>query len=412
MEINNHTNHHYFGQFGGRYVPEMLIPALEQLEQTYQAVSQDAGFKAKLSYLLNHYAGRPTPLYFAENLTRQCHGAKIYLKLEGLLHTGAHKINNVLGQTLLAEKMGKTTLIAETGAGQHGLATATAAAKFGLKCKVFMGAVDIKRQYPNVYAMKLLGAEVIPVNDGTKTLKDAVNAALKYWIEHLQDTHYLLGSALGPAPYPQIVRDFQSVIGQEVRVQILEQEKRFPDYLIACVGGGSNSIGLFHPFLADAGITMIGVEAGGESDQPGKHAIRFGSQGKVGIAQGYKSYFIQDAHGQLAATHSISAGLDYAGVGPELASLNDLKRVEFHQVRDEEVLNAFRTLCKTEGIIPALESSHALAYALKLAPCLDKDKIMVINVSGRGDKDIFITARHLDADGWFAFLKNEVADEK
>ncbi|NIM11359.1 MAG: tryptophan synthase subunit beta [Candidatus Aminicenantes bacterium] len=402
----------HFGDYGGRYVPEMLITALEELENFYMSIKEDGGFQRELEYLMTHYSGRPMPLYFAPNLTKRCGGCKIYLKQEGLNHTGAHKINNVLGQALLAIKMGKGTVIAETGAGQHGLATASAAAKMGLKCKVFMGDVDMRRQYPNVYAMKLMGAEVVPVSYGTRTLKDAVTAALKYWIEHLEDTHYLLGSALGPYPYPLIVRDFQSVIGREVRQQIWEMENRDPDILVACVGGGSNSIGLFYPFLENEEIEFYGVEAGGLGPEPGNHAVRFGPGGKTGIIQGYKSYFLQDENGQVLPTHSISAGLDYAGIGPELAYLHDTGKIVFKSVTDEEALEAFQVLCREEGIIPALESAHAIAYALKIAPGYAADKIMVVNLSGRGDKDIFITAKALDRENWFQFLREEVQDDQ
>jgi tryptophan synthase beta chain len=401
----------HFGSYGGRYVPEMLIPALEELEENYNRFKDDGGFRSELEYLMANYSGRPTPLYYAPNLTRRCGGCKIYLKQEGLNHTGAHKINNVLGQTLLAKRMGKKTIIAETGAGQHGLATASVAARMGLKCKIFMGEVDMRRQYPNVYAMNLMGAEVVPVSFGTRTLKDAVTAALKNWLENLEDTHYLLGSALGPYPYPLLVRDFQSVIGREVKFQMEGFEKRLPDVLVACVGGGSNSIGLFHPFLEHDEVEMVGVEAGGIGPEPGQNAVRFGNNAATGIVQGFKSYFLQDEHGQVQETHSISAGLDYAGVGPELAYLHDSGRVKFDGVTDREALEAFRILCKDEGIIPALESSHAVAYAMKLAPGYEKDKIMVINLSGRGDKDIFITAKALDRENWFQFLREEVEND-
>jgi len=405
---NNNQANMYFGPYGGRYVPEMLVRALEELEHIYFRFKKDPDFQRELDQLLANYSGRPTPLYFAENLTRRCGGCKIYLKQEGLNHTGAHKINNVLGQGLLAVKMGKPAVIAETGAGQHGLATASAAAKLGLKCKIFMGEVDIRRQYPNVYAMKLLGAEVVPVSSGTRTLKDAVTTALKYWIENLEDTHYLLGSALGPYPYPVMVRDFQSVIGREVRWQINQYENQLPHVLVACVGGGSNAIGLFHPFLEEENIEFYGVEAGGLGPEPGKNAVRLGGVGRTGIVQGYKSYFLQDDNGQVLPTHSISAGLDYAGIGPELAYLYDTGRVCFHSVTDSEALEAFQVLSKEEGIIPALESAHAVAYAMKIAPRYNKDKIMVVNLSGRGDKDIFITAKALDRDNWFRFLQDEV----
>ncbi len=401
----------HFGKYGGRYVPEMLIQALDELEKAYEDLKDTPEFKAELNDLFCNYSGRTTPLYYAENITKELGGAKIYLKLEGLNHTGAHKINNALGQVLLAKKLGKKTVIAETGAGQHGVATATVAAKMGLKCKVFMGSVDIKRQYPNVYAMKLLGAEVISVEDGTKTLKDAVNAALKYWIENLDECHYLLGSALGPYPYPLIVRDFQSVIGKEVKEQIQKHEQRQPDVLIACVGGGSNSIGLFYPFLDNENIEIFGAEAGGKSSKIGENAARFNNENPaVGIVQGYKSYFIMDEFGQVEKTHSVSAGLDYAGIGPELAHLHDIGRIKFESINDEEALSAFKFLCEKEGIIPALESSHALALAFKKAKEYSKDKIMVVNVSGRGDKDIFITARELDKENWIKFLTSEVED--
>ncbi len=410
MENITELKNRHFGPYGGRYVPEMLIPALEELENFYMSIKDDPRFQEELDRLLTHYSGRPTPLYFAENLTRRCGGCKIYLKQEGLNHTGAHKINNVLGQALLAKKMGKGSIIAETGAGQHGLATAAAAAKMGLRCKIFMGEIDVRRQHPNVFAMKLSGAELVPVSYGTRTLKDAVNAALKYWIENLEDTHYLLGSALGPYPYPLIVRDFQAIIGREVREQVQGFESRDPDILVACVGGGSNSIGLFFPFLETEGIEFYGIEAGGRGPAPGENAVRFSGSGKAGIVQGYKSYFLQDEYGQVLPTHSISAGLDYAGIGPELAYLHDAGRVVFESVTDEEALDAYRILCREEGIIPALESAHAVAYVLKVASRYSKDKVMVVNLSGRGDKDIFITAKALDRENWFQFLRDEVND--
>jgi tryptophan synthase beta chain len=402
----------YFGDYGGRFVPEMLIPALEELERSYSIYKNNVQFQTELSHLQHHYVGRPTPLYYAPNLTRKGNGCKIYLKLEGLAHTGAHKINNVLGQALLARRMGKKSLIAETGAGQHGLATATIAAKFGMSCKIFMGEKDIKRQYPNVFAMKLLGAEVIPVKHGQRILKDAVNAALKYWIEHLEETHYLLGSAVGPCPYPMLVRDFQSVIGKEVKAQILKHENGLPDVLVACVGGGSNALGLFYPFLDQPGIKCYGVEAGGRGLSLGENAVRFSQNSRIGIIQGYKSIFIQDKNGQVGNTHSISAGLDYAGIGPELAHLHDLKKIHFDQVSDDEAIHGFRTLSKMEGIIPALESSHAVAYALKLASEFSKKQIMVVNISGRGEKDLFITAKQLDREKWLTFLSSEVNHEQ
>ena len=405
----DNTFHGHFGDYGGRYVPEMLIPALEQLETVWEEFRADGEAAMQLEQLLNTYSGRPTPLHFAENLSRRT-GQRIYLKLESLNHTGAHKINNAIGQALLARKMGKTEIVAETGAGQHGLATATVAAKFGMKCTVFMGEIDMRRQYPNVYSMKLLGAEVVPVNFGAKTLKDAVNAALKYWAENLPTSHYLLGSVVGPHPYPAIVRDFQAVIGKETRKQILESEGRLPDFLIACVGGGSNSIGLFYPFLDDDTVKMTGIEAGGQGPAAGMNAIRFGGAASVGVVQGYKSYFIQDADGQVMSTHSISAGLDYAGIGPELASLHDAGRIDFDSVTDEETLEAFKILARDEGIIPALESAHAVAHLLSVAPKMPPDSLIVVNISGRGDKDIFITAAELDGANWKQFLEREASD--
>lgn len=406
----------YFGKFGGKFVPEMLMKALDELEKAYCEAKNDKSFQTEFDHILKNYVGRPSPLYFAKNLTDHCGGAKIYLKLESHNHTGAHKINNAVGQALLAKKLGKKVLIAETGAGQHGVATATVAAKFGLKCKIFMGEVDIKRQYPNVYSMKLLGAEVVAVKDGTKTLKDAVNAALKYWIEHLDDTHYLIGSALGPHPYPEIVRDFQAIIGQEVKQSVLEHEKRLPNLLVACVGGGSNAIGLFYPFLNDKSVEMVGVEAGGKGNKIGEHASRIAMANNnapsVGIVQGYKSFFIQDEYGMLQPTHSISAGLDYAGIGPEHAWLFEEKRASYVSATNTEALEAFKITASKEGIIAALESSHAIAYSLKRACKMDKNDIMVVNVSGRGDKDIFITANCTDHDNWINFLKNEVNNEQ
>ena len=400
----------YFRGFGGRYVPEMLLPALEELQEAYDRCRRQEGFQQELATLLSRYSGRPTPLYRAENLSRESGTGTIYLKREGLNHTGAHKINNVLGQVLLAKRMGKKEIVAETGAGQHGVATATAAAKFGLRCRVFMGEVDIRRQYPNVYAMKLLGAEVIPVSFGQKTLKDAVNAALKYWLEHLHRSYYLLGSALGPAPYPEMVRDFQSVIGREIRGQIMRQEGRLPDVMVACVGGGSNALGMFVPFLDETAVKLVGVEAGGTGNGPGRHAARLSGNSRVGILQGYKSYFLQDRWGQILPTHSISAGLDYPGVGPELAALHDIGRVKFVQARDPDVLKAYREVARREGIIPALESAHALAHALRMMKTAARDTLMVVNVSGRGDKDLFIAARQLDGENWREFLRREAED--
>ncbi|MDP3900514.1 MAG: tryptophan synthase subunit beta [bacterium] len=401
-------NYGHFGTFGGRYVPEMLMPALEELAAVYDAAKQDPDFLQELMDLYKNYDGRPTPLYFAKNLTKQLGGAKIYLKNEGLNHTGAHKINHCLGQALLAKRMGKKRLIAETGAGQHGLATATVAAKFGFACTVYMGAVDYERQRPNVFFMELLGATVVPVEHGTKRLKDAVTAALQDWISNVDDSYYLLGSALGPHPYPSMVRDFQSIIGLEVKEQIMEQEGRLPDYLVACVGGGSNALGLFNAFLENKEVCMIGVEAGGRDiTKIGEHAARLQSAGKIGVVEGYKSYFLQNDDGQVQSTHSISAGLDYAGIGPEHALLFEQGRVAYHAVSDAQVIAALQLLAQTEGVIPALESAHAVAYAIKLAPTLDDEKIMVVNVSGRGDKDIFILGDILGDEKWKNYLKKK-----
>lgn len=363
---------------------------LEGLTAAYELARADQGFQDELDGLLRDYAGRPTPLFLAQRLTEHAGGARIYLKREDLLHTGAHKINNTLGQILLARRMGKRRIIAETGAGQHGVATATVCALFGLECVVYMGSEDMRRQAVNVFRMQLLGAEVRQVDSGSRTLKDAINEALRDWVTHVADTYYLLGSALGPHPYPLMVRDFQSVIGRETREQILEKEHRLPDCLIACVGGGSNSIGLFHRFLADASVRMIGVEAGGTGNELGQHAARFNKNGggRPGVLQGTMSYVLQDEHGQIATTHSISAGLDYPSIGPEHASLHDEGRVEYTSVSDREALEAFQTLSSLEGIIPALESAHAVAYALKVAPGMTSDQILVVNLSGRGDKDV------------------------
>ncbi|XP_060085492.1 tryptophan synthase beta chain 1-like [Ylistrum balloti] len=383
------------------------MSALKQLEEVYLDAINDPGFKKKFIELLD-YAGRPTPLFFAKSLSDHLGGAKIYIKNEGLLHTGAHKLNNALGQSLLAQRMQKKTLIAETGAGQHGLATSTAAARSQMGCRVFMGEVDMKRQYPNVYNMKLLGTKVMAVKEGTRTLKDAVNAALKDWIEHLDDCHYIIGSALGPHPYPTIVRDFQSIIGREVKEQFNGLTGKLPDLIIACVGGGSNSLGIFHSFI-DEDVKLIGVEAGGRGEEMGEHASRF-LHPKIGIAQGYKSYFIQNEEGQLSQTHSISAGLDYGGISPELAYLHDQKRVEFMRATDQEALDAFKLLIKTEGVIPAMESSHAVAGAIRLAKNMPREKSMVVHISGRGDKDLFITAKHLDLKNWNEFLKQEIEE--
>jgi tryptophan synthase beta chain len=380
----------HWGQYGGRFVPETLMAPLEELTTAYLASRDDEAFQSELQDLLKNYAGRPTPLFRAARLTEYCGGATIYLKREDLLHTGAHKINNTIGQVLLARRMNKKRIVAETGAGQHGVATATVCALFGLECIVYMGAEDMRRQELNVFRMQLLGAEVREVNAGSRTLKDAINEALRDWVTNVGDTYYLLGSALGPHPYPLMVRDFQSVIGREARRQILEHEGRLPDVLIACVGGGSNSIGLFHPFLGDANIKMIGVEAGGSGNEPGQHAARFNvaGGGRPGVLQGTKSYVLQDNNGQVAATHSISAGLDYPSIGPEHAFLHDAGRVEYVSVSDTDALEAFQLLSKLEGIIPALESAHAVVQAIKTARELSRDQILVVNLSGRGDKDV------------------------
>jgi tryptophan synthase beta chain len=385
----------YFGEYGGRFVPETLVAPLDELTTSYFTYRDDPDFQAELADLLRNYSGRPTPLYFAKRLTEKLGGAKIYLKREDLNHTGAHKINNCIGQILLARRMGKQRIIAETGAGQHGVATATVCALFGLECVVYMGTEDMRRQELNVFRMRLMGAEVRPVVSGSRTLKDAINEALRDWVTNVETTYYLLGSALGPHPYPLMVRDFQSVIGREAREQILEKEDRLPDLLVACVGGGSNAIGLFHPFLNDD-IRMIGVEAGGRGSDLGEHAARFMNDGRVGVLQGTKSYLLQDQNGQIALTHSISAGLDYASVGPEHAYLHDSGRVEYASVSDDEALDAFKLLSVTEGIIPALESSHAVAHAAKIAPDMSANDIMIVNLSGRGDKDVNTVASLVD----------------
>jgi tryptophan synthase beta chain len=380
----------HWGQYGGRFVPETLMAPLEELTTAYLASRDDQSFQSELQDLLQNYAGRPTPLFHAARLIEHCGGATVYLKREDLLHTGAHKINNTIGQVLLARRMNKQRIVAETGAGQHGVATATVCALFGLNCVVYMGAEDMRRQALNVFRMQLLGAEVREVNAGSRTLKDAINEALRDWVTNVDDTYYLLGSALGPHPYPLMVRDYQSVIGCEARAQILEREGRLPDLLIACVGGGSNSIGLFHPFLGDATVKMIGVEAGGAGNELGQHAARFNTTGggRPGVLQGTMSYVLQDDNGQVAATHSVSAGLDYPSIGPEHAFLHDAGRVEYVSVSDSEALEAFQLLCRLEGIIPALESAHAVAYAMKAARELSRDQIMIVNLSGRGDKDV------------------------
>ena len=385
-----------FGIHGGRFVAETLMPLVLEVERAYEAAKRDPGFAAELRYYLEHYVGRPSPLYFAERLTRHCKGAKIYLKREDLNHTGAHKVNNTLGQILLARRMGKRRIIAETGAGQHGVATATVCALFDLPCVVYMGATDIERQKPNVFRMKLLGAEVRPVTSSTATLKDAMNEALRDWVANVDDTYYLIGTVAGPHPYPAMVRDFQTVIGDEVRVQMMQAEDRLPDTLVACVGGGSNAMGLFHPFLDDSAVAMVGVEAAGEGLSTGRHAASLNG-GAPGVLHGNRSYYLQDADGQILDTHSISAGLDYPGVGPEHAWLFEQKRVEYVTVTDREALSAFQLLTRLEGIIPALESAHAVAAAAKRAPDLPRDHLLVINLSGRGDKDVNTVAATLGA---------------
>jgi len=384
----------HFGPFGGRYVPETLVHPLQQLEDEYWRAQQDPEFQRELDYYLKEFVGRPTPLYFAERLTQALGGARIYLKREDLLHTGAHKINNAMGQVLLAKRMGKTRIIAETGAGQHGVATATVSAMFGMKCVIYMGAVDCKRQELNVYRMKMLGAEVVPVKAGQQTLKEAVNEAMRDWVTNVRSTHYILGTAYGAHPYPVMVRNFHRIMGDEARAQILEREKRLPDLLIACVGGGSNAIGLFYPFLNDPSVRMLGVEAGGEGIEPEKHAARF-QGGSLGVLQGTRSYILQDEFGQIQLTHSVSAGLDYAAVGPEHAWLKDRNRVEYTYATDTEALDAFLRLAKLEGIIPALESAHAVAGAIQRAPTMSKDAVIIVNLSGRGDKDVMQAAQKL-----------------
>lgn len=378
-------------------MPETLVSPLDKLTETYFAARDDAEFQDEFHRLLKDYCGRPTPLFYAKRLSKKLGGAKIYLKREDLNHTGAHKINNVVGQILIADRMSKKRVIAETGAGQHGVATATVCALFGFECVIYMGKKDIQRQAPNVFRMELLGAEVCSVSAGSKTLKDSINEALRDWVASFETTHYLLGSALGPHPYPLMVRDFQCVIGKEAREQIMEEEGKMPDCLIACVGGGSNSIGLFYPFVRDRAVRMIGVEAGGKGDNLGEHASRFNetSGNKVGVLQGTKSYLLQDSNGQIPLTHSISAGLDYASIGPEHAFLRDTGRVEYTSVTDKEALDAFHALSQTEGILPALESAHGIAHAFKVAKEMSNDKILIVNLSGRGDKDVNIAAEEM-----------------
>ena len=385
-----------FGAYGGRYVAETLMSALDELTQLYAQLCEDEGFRAELAHDLSHYVGRPTPLYFAERLTTELGGAKIYLKREDLSHTGAHKINNTVGQALLAKRMGKPRVIAETGAGQHGVATATVAARFGMTCRIYMGAQDIERQSLNVYRMRLLGAEVVSVESGSRTLKDAMNEAMRDWVTNVDTTHYIIGSVAGPHPYPMMVRDFQAVIGEEARAQCLDAEGRLPDLLVACVGGGSNAMGLFYPFLDDDGVDMVGVEAAGLGLDTGRHAAPLNA-GSPGVLHGQFTYLMQDADGQVMETHSISAGLDYPGVGPEHSYLKDIGRARYVAVTDEQALDAFRVLNRSEGIMPALESSHAVAWVLTEAPRLARGDVIVVNLSGRGDKDIPLVAGMAEA---------------
>ncbi len=388
--------HGHFGQYGGVFVPETLMPAITQLREEYERARQDLKFKVELERLLSSYCGRPTPLYFAERLTKRLNGPRIYLKREDLLHTGAHKINNAVGQILLARRMGKTRVIAETGAGQHGVATATVAARFGMECVVYMGKVDMERQALNVTRMEFLGAKVVPVTAGQATLKEAINEAMRDWVTNVRTTHYLLGTAYGPHPYPMLVRDLHRVIGDEARRQILEQEERLPDLLVACVGGGSNAIGLFYPFVNDAQVRMVGVEAGGRGIRPGEHAARF-QAGKLGVLQGTKTWLLADDDGQIQLTHSVSAGLDYAAVGPEHSYLRDIGRAQYDYATDDVALDAFLELSRTEGIIPALESAHAVGYVITHAHEMDRDQVVIINLSGRGDKDVQQVANFVEA---------------
>jgi tryptophan synthase beta chain len=393
MKIPDTSGH--FGQYGGKFVPETLMPILQELEKAYQEYKNDREFKEEFAYYLREYVGRPNPLYFAEKLTKRLGGAKIYLKREDLNHTGAHKINNTIGQGLLAKRMGKKRVIAETGAGQHGVATATVAALMGMECEVFMGEEDIHRQSLNVFRMKLLGATVTPVLSGTATLKDAMNEALRNWVTHVSSTFYVIGTTAGPHPYPMMVRDFQSIIGREAKLQHEKAEGRLPDYLVAAVGGGSNALGLFYPFIKESGVRMIGVEAAGYGIPSGKHAAPL-CAGKVGVLHGNKTYLLQDENGQIAHAHSISAGLDYPGVGPEHAWLKDSGRADYVSITDDEAMEGFRILTQEEGILPALESSHAIAHVLKLAPTLPQDKSIVVCLSGRGDKDIHTVAEYMN----------------
>ncbi len=385
------NDHGHFGIFGGRYVAETLMPLVLDLEKHYKAARDDQEFQSEFAHYLEHYVGRPSPLYFAERLTEHLGGAKIYFKRDELNHTGAHKINNCIGQILLAKRMGKKRIIAETGAGQHGVATATVAARFGLPCVIYMGAVDIERQKPNIFRMKLLGAEVVPVTSGSRTLKDAMNEALRDWVTNVDDTFYIIGTVAGPHPYPELVRDFQSVIGREAKAQMLDREGRLPDTLVACIGGGSNAMGLFHPFLDDQSVHIVGVEAAGKGVETDQHAASL-TGGRPGVLHGNRTYLLQNEDGQIAEAHSISAGLDYPGIGPEHSWLHESGRVEYVSATDTEALEAFQLCCQIEGIIPALEPSHALAEVMKRAPNLPKDHLLVMNMCGRGDKDIFTVA--------------------
>lgn len=385
-----------FGKFGGQFVPETLMNPLNELEKAFLEYCTTDEFKKEYIYYLNQYVGRPSPLYYAERLTEYCNGPKIYLKREDLNHTGAHKINNVIGQLLLAKYMGKKRVIAETGAGQHGVATATGAALFGMECEVFMGEEDTKRQALNVFRMELLGSKVVPITSGTKTLKDATSAAIREWVSHAEDTAYILGSALGPHPYPTMVREFQKIIGEETKEQILKQEGRLPDTIVACVGGGSNAIGIFAPFLENKEIRLVGAEAGGLGIESGKHAIRFNGGGRIGVLHGTKSYVLQDEEGQILPVYSISAGLDYPSVGPQHSFLFETKRAEYHAINDDEAMEAFDILCKKEGIIPAIESAHAVAQGIKTAKEMTKNQIMIINISGRGDKDVDTVVKYFN----------------
>jgi len=396
----------HFGRYGGKFVPETLMAALEELEQVYLKAKSDPTFESEMQGYLRHYVGRPTPLYFARRLTEYLGGARIYFKREDLCHTGAHKINNTLGQIMLTRRMGKPRVIAETGAGQHGVATATVAARFGLVCEVFMGTEDMRRQALNVVRMRLLGAKVIPVESGSRTLKDAINEAMRDWVTNVDTTHYVLGSVLGAHPYPMMVRDFQSIIGRETRAQILELEGRLPDYLVACVGGGSNSIGLFYDFLSEPSVRMIGVEAAGKGIDSGQHAARFAT-GELGVLHGTMSFILQDGDGQIQTTHSVSAGLDYPSVGPEHSYYRDLGRIDYVSATDAETLEGFQLLSELEGLIPALESAHAVAHVKKLAPTLGKDRIVVINLSGRGDKDVEVVAELLGRSGGLSGVGTE-----